>query len=114
MKIAHMQPFTIVVALVVSSGVQAGGSAEASARALEHSMQALAYSVEGGLKLASGAAALPLMAAGEIGRVSGQVGQELMDEANAPPHGALPVTDEVITAGPQPDEQLQQLEPVQE
>lgn len=86
----------------------AGGSAEASARALEHSVQAVGYSLQGGLKLVSGAAALPLIAAGEIGRVSGEAGRELWEEANAPPvpGTALPVTDEIVTAGPKPGQQL--------
>lgn len=87
--------------------VSAGGSAEASAQALTHSLEALGYAVEGSLKLASGAAAVPLMFTGEIGAISGEVGNELYEEANAPPHGAFPVTDEVITVGPAPAEQLE-------
>ncbi|OGT83472.1 MAG: hypothetical protein A3H91_10835 [Gammaproteobacteria bacterium RIFCSPLOWO2_02_FULL_61_13] len=95
-----------------SGPATAGGSAEASARALEHSMQAIGYSIQGGLKLVSGAAALPFMVAGEIGRVSGEAGRELWEEANAPPLtiGPLPVTDEIVTAGPKPGDQLNQPE----
>ena len=95
-----------------SGPATAGGSAEASARALEHSMQAIGYSIQGGMKLVSGAAALPLMAVGEIGRVSGEGGRELWDEANAPPvfSAPLPVTDEIVTAGPYPADQLNQME----
>ena len=70
-------------------------------------MQALGYSIEGGLKLVSGAAALPLITAGEVGKVSGEAGHDLWDEANSPPHGAFPVTDEIVTVGPEPDKQLQ-------
>ncbi len=100
-----------------ATGASAGGSAEASARALESSVQAIGYSLQGGFKLVSGAAALPLMVAGEIGRVSGEAGRSLWDEANAPPvdlagqpvgRGPLPVTDEIVTAGPKPGEQLEQ------
>lgn len=100
-----------------STGTIAGGSAEASARALESSVQAIGYTLQGGLKLVSGAAALPLVVAGEIGRVSGEAGRSLWDEANAPPvdmtgtpvtRGPLPVTDEIVTAGPKPGEQLEQ------
>lgn len=85
----------------------AGGSAEASAQALTHSLEAIGYAVEGSLKLASGAVAVPLLFAGEIGAVSGEVGNELYEEANAPPRGAFPVTDEVITVGPAPADQLE-------
>jgi hypothetical protein len=102
-------PIIFVTALLSASMniVSAGGSAEASAQALTHSLEALGYAVEGSLKLASGAAAVPLMFAGEIGAISGEVGNELYEEANAPPHGAFPVTDEVITVGPAPAEQLE-------
>jgi len=92
---------------VASSTVFAGGSAEASAQALNNSIQAIGYSVEAGLKLASGAAAIPLMAVGEIGKVSGEIGHDLWEEANSPPVGALPVTDEIITVAPDPAEQLE-------
>jgi hypothetical protein len=96
--------------LTASSGALAGGSAEASARALEHSLEALGYSIEGGLKLVSGAAAVPLITVGEIGKVSGEAGEELWEEANAPPRGPFPVTDEVVTVGPEPGEQLREPE----
>jgi len=111
----------VATAIILSPppAVHAGGTVEASARAMEHSMQALGYSIEGGFKLVSGAAAIPLITAGEIGAVSGQIGHELLDEATASPHGPLPVTDEVVTVGPEqgmqnggetvgpaPDEQL--------
>ena len=103
----------IVTAIILSQfsvPALAGGSAEASARALENSMQAIGYSLQGGLKLVSGAAALPLIVAGEIGRVSGDAGRDLWDEANSPPvpMSSLPVTDEIVTAGPKPGEQLNQ------
>jgi len=101
--------YLVIVTTLLATGMNmasAGGSAEASAQALTHSLEALGYAVEGSLKLASGAAAVPLMFAGEIGAVSGEVGNALYEEANAPPRGAFPVTDEVITVGPAPAEQL--------
>ncbi len=42
--------------------------------------------------------AIPLMISGEIGKASGEIGEELWEEANTP----LPITEEVITAGPRP------------
>lgn len=85
------------------STAQAGGSLEASARALEHSMQALGYTIEAGLKLAFGAAAVPLTIVGGVGEASRTAGEEFWEFANAPPTGPLPVSDEVVTAGPLPD-----------
>ena len=103
--------YTMIMLLCAAPSVAtAGGSAEASAQALTHSLEALGYALEGSLKVVSGAAAIPLMTIGELGTVSGEVGQELWDEANAPPRGAFPVTDEIVTAGPVPAEQLEQLD----
>ena len=110
-KHIHTVYITLSISLFAGSA-SAGGSAEASAQALTHSLEAIAYSLEGGLKLASGAAAIPLITVGEIGKVSGEVGYELMEEAESMPHGlgAYPVTDEVITVGPNPADQLNQLD----
>lgn len=85
----------------------AGGSVEHSARALEMSLQAIGNSTLAGLKLASGAAAVPLMSVGEVGQVSGEIGDELWDEANTVETDAFPVSDETVTVGPQPDKQME-------
>ena len=79
--------------------------------AVEASMQALGYTMEAGFKMVSGAAAIPLVSVGEIGAVSGEIGAELMEEAATPPgqyqaDEAFPLTDEVVTAGPAPAEEL--------
>ncbi len=106
--ITKFQKLILIISMCsAASTVFAGGSAEASAQALNNSFEAIGYSVEGGLKLASGAAAIPFMVVGEIGNVSGEVGHGLWDEANSPPSGPLPVTDEIITVGPNPAEQLE-------
>ena len=84
----------------------AGGSVEHSARALEMSLQAIGNTTIAGLKLASGAAAVPLMSVGEVGKVSDEIGNELWEEANTVETDAFPVSDEVITVGPEPDKQL--------
>jgi len=106
--ITKFQKLILIISMCsAASTVFAGGSAEASAQALNNSFEAIGYSVEGGLKLASGAAAIPFMVVGEIGNVSGEVGHGLWEEANSPPNGPLPVTDEIITVGPNPAEQLE-------
>ena len=106
--ITKYQKLILIISMCsATSTVCAGGSAEASAQALDHSFQAIGYSIEGGLKLASGAAAIPFMVVGEIGTVSGEIGHDLWEEANSPPSGPLPVTDEIVTVGPNPAVQLE-------
>lgn len=100
--------FVTFLLCFITSSVSAGGSVEASAQALNSSFEALGYSIEAGFKLASGAAAVPLISIGQIGNVSGEMGEELWDIANTPPTDRpLPISDEVITIGPNPAEQLE-------
>lgn len=107
MKINIFKYIFLTVFSMSSIPVMAGGAVEASAQAVTHSMEAIGYTLEGSFKLASGAVAVPFTVVGEIGKVSGEVGNELWEEANSPPHGPFPVTDEVITVGPKPSEQLE-------
>jgi hypothetical protein len=93
-----------------STTAVAGGSVEASTEALNHSLQAVGYSLQAGVKLASGALAIPFITVGEIGKVSGEVGHGLWEEANSPPTEPLPVSDEIITIGPNPADQLEKQE----
>jgi hypothetical protein len=86
------------ILLSFSISACAGGSAQHFSDSLDHSTQALAHSTAAGIKFVSGAIAIPLMMSGEIGKVSGEIGEELWEEANTP----LPITEEVITAGPTP------------
>ena len=110
MKMKTFKTVLMSLFFVIAVPVNAGGSAEASAQAVTHVLEAIGYSIEGGLKLVSGAASIPLMTAGEIGKVSGEIGNDLWEEANSPPHKPFPVTDEVVTVGPAPAEQLQNSE----
>ena len=86
----------------LSMPVIAGGSAQHFSDSLDHSVQALGHSTVAGLKLVSGAVAIPLMMSGEIGKASGEIGESLWDEANSP----LPITEEIITVGPAPAEAM--------
>jgi len=102
----NFRKFTVLVVFCFSiNPVFAGDS-------VEQSLQALGYSLESGFKMVSATAAIPLVIVGEIGTVSGEIGHDLLDEAARPPgqyhaHRPLPLTDELITAGPEPSEQLQ-------
>ncbi len=102
----YIRKYTVLAVLCLSiNPVFAGDS-------VEQSFQALGYSLEGGFKMVSAAAAIPLVSIGEIGTVTGDIGHELLDEAARPPgqyhaNRPFPVTDEIVTAGPGPSEQLQ-------
>ncbi len=82
----------------LSTLVYAGGSPQHFSDSLDHSAQSLGHLTVAGLKLVSGAVAVPLMMTGEIGKASGEIGESLWEEANTP----LPITEEVVTAGPTP------------
>ena len=86
------------VILSFSMPVFAGGSAQHFSDSIDHSAQAIAHSTVAGIKLVSGALAIPLMMSGEIGKASGDIGEALWEEANTP----LAITEEIITAGPTP------------
>lgn len=100
------------ITVMLSMPAEAGGSAQHLSNALAHSMEALAQSTVAGLKLVSGAVAVPLMIGGEIGKVSGQVGDELWEEANRPIGDPLIITDDIVTAGPTPAEAMNSKEEV--
>ena len=91
----------------LSTSVPAGGASQHFSNALANSLEALAQGTVAGLKLVSGAVAVPLLISGEIGRVSGQAGEELWQEANTPIGTPLVITDEVITVGPTPAQAMQ-------
>jgi len=88
--------------------VFAGGSVEHSSAAIVHSAQAGGHSMVAGVKLVSGAVAIPLQAAGAIGRASGEVGDELWRAANTPEGDPLPIAPEAFSAGPPPGEALEE------
>ena len=90
------------ILLSLSMPVFAGGSVQHSADSLDHSAQALAHLSAAGIKLVSGTVAIPLLMSGEIGKASGEIGEALWKEANTP----LPITQELITAGPTPAEAM--------
>ena len=107
MKHLHYQLIVMLLLTINLYPAYAGGSLEHSSQALEMSLQAIGHSTIAGLKLVSGAAAVPLVSVGEIGKVSGEIGNELWEEANTPIADAFPVSDEVVTVGPDPKQQLE-------
>ncbi len=103
--ISHIVGLVLFVGM--SSSVFAGGSAKHFSDALANSAQAIAHSTIAGLKLVSGIAAIPLLAVSEIGNVSEEIGETLWEEANQPIGEPLTITDDVVTAGPSPDEAIE-------
>jgi hypothetical protein len=98
---------TGALGIALSTPALAGGVSQHFSNALANSLEAIAQGTVAGLKLVSGAIAVPLMISGEIGRVSGEAGEELWQEANTPIGTPLVITDAVITAGPTPAQAMQ-------
>ena len=94
--------------LLAGQTAMAEGSVRHSAQALNHSLQASAHSVGAAAKLTSAAVAMPLIAVGAVGHVSGEAGKALLDEANSDFNTPLTVSDETVTAGPAPDQAVYQ------
>lgn len=97
-------PCAALLFLGITSPAGAQSSIQHSGQAVIHSANAFGHSVQGGAKLVSGVVAIPLIAAGAVGELSGEVGNALWETANAP----LPISDEVVTVGPPPSEAIRQ------
>jgi hypothetical protein len=93
-----------LLSMVLAGSAAAAGASQHFSEALVHSVQAAGHSVAAGVKVAFAVVAVPLLIGGEIGNVSGQVGEELWDEANRPIGAPLAITGDVVTAGPPPGE----------
>lgn len=85
----------------------AADSLQSSGRALQHSANAVGYALAGTGQLVSGVAAVPLGFVGAVGEVSNAASNALMDAANADVGAPLPLSDEVVTAGPPPSTVMQ-------
>ena len=99
---------TTLLAAIAIQPAHAQGSVQHASQAVEHSTKAIGHSVAGGAKLASGVAAVPLIAVGASGQASQQAGEALWDIANEPIGTPLPVSDETVTAGPTPSQAIQE------
>lgn len=95
--------------MVLAPGVALGqGSLDAFGRSVQHSGEAIGLSVAGSAQAVSAIAAVPLAFGAEVGKVSGEMSDELWKAANAPVGTPLLVTDEIVTVGPPPGQALQQ------
>ncbi len=98
----NIRLFILSVLLIMSSAVFANGSLQHFSQAVDHSAQAVGHSTAAGMKLVSGAVAVPLMIGGEIGKASGEIGEALWEESNAP----FPISEDVLTVGPRPSDAM--------
>ena len=101
-----------VLAFVISASlvqpVMAGGSVQHSGNSIKHSAQAIGNAAQAGFKLSAGVVAVPLAIVGGVGTVSAHASEDLWEIANTEGDVALPVTDEIITVGPNPAVAMQQ------
>jgi hypothetical protein len=104
MKIRNPCLVATLFSLAPTLPANAGGAAEHFSESLEHSAQAVGHSAAAGFKVVFAAAAVPLLVVGEIGKASGEIGEELWEEANRPIGEPLAITEEAVIAGPAPAE----------
>ena len=96
-----------VVALTTTyTACAADGSFRHSGRAVQHSGNAIGYSLVATGQFVAGALAIPLGFSAQVGTVSGQMSDELWEAANAPIGAPLPITEQTITVGPPPGEAI--------
>ncbi|MFZ0487356.1 MAG: hypothetical protein WAL83_10175 [Arenicellales bacterium] len=104
--------FLIVPALGLSLAAAqpalAQGSIQHFSAAIHHSARAVSHAVVGSAELAATVVALPLKVSGAVGQVSGQAGDALLEIADQPIGQPLPLTDETVTAGPDPARAMQE------
>jgi len=93
-----------MLVLGMAQPAMAEGSMGHSHQASAHAVLASGHAVIGTAKVASAVVAVPLQVAGAIGTASGRAGDTLADAAHADIGEPLPLTDEVVTAGPPPSE----------
>lgn len=106
MSVKTIVPVTAMILLFGSQSAPAQGSAQNHSQGIEHSARAAGHSIAGTAQLSAGVVAVPLIASGGIGEVSGQAGAEMWNLANTPPGTPLPVTEETISSGPSPAEAM--------
>lgn len=100
-----------VIALLSSTIAFAEGSARHSELSLQHGINASAQGAAGSAQIVSGASSVPL---GASAAVSGTLAEELSESAQLKIGDPLPIGDAVVSAGPAPNEALQQSTAVDE
>ena len=81
------------------------GSVQHSAAGSKHSALGSAHLVVGAAEGVATAVALPLIAVGALGEVSGRAGKALLDSSHA--YQPLEISDQIITQDPSPSSAMQ-------
>ncbi|HED15488.1 MAG TPA: mechanosensitive ion channel protein MscS [Gammaproteobacteria bacterium] len=97
-----------IISAILVQPVMAGGSVQHSGNSITHSAQAIGNAGQAGFKLSAGVVAVPLAIVGGVGTASAAASEDLWEIAHADGEVALPVTDEIVTAGPNPAAAMQQ------
>ena len=107
MRTAHTKHRLLALALLAASApAQAQSSIQASGESLHHSAEAIGLALGASAQVVSGITAIPLGLSAEVGKVSGELSEELWRAANTPLTTPLPVSEQLITVGPPPGEAL--------
>jgi hypothetical protein len=103
MKTRNLVLTMILTVTSMQSFANSGGSENGSA-ASKHSALAASHGTVASAQVGSAVVAIPLMVAGSVGQVSGQVGSKLMTNAIA--DGPLEITEKTITITPSPKQMM--------
>ena len=106
MKSKLLKSIIAIPLLFGSMSAMAQGSLQHLSNASSHSVQAIGQAAIGGVKVAAGVVAVPLMLVGEIGEASGDVGGSLWDSATKPIGEPLEITDDIITSTASPEQAM--------
>lgn len=110
-----MKTPTLAAALILSTvfagtcfaeGTYSGQAVRESARASSHASVGAVYGLIATGQVVSAAAAAPFAIIGSVGAVNTRIAEGLMDAAAVPVGAPLPIADEIVTAGPPPDQAL--------
>ncbi len=97
-----IQKIVVTAALIIAVSappVFADGSVQHASKASVHASKAIGHTLAAGGKVVAGVAAVPLIAVGVVGEISGKAGEELWQQASGEP---LPITDETVISAPTP------------
>ncbi len=103
MKTCNLVLTMILTVTSMQSFANSGGSENGSA-ASKYSALAASHGTVTSAQIGSAVVAIPLMVAGSVGQVSGQVGSKLM--ANAIVDGPLEITEKTVTVIPSPKKMM--------
>jgi hypothetical protein len=103
MKTCNLILTMILTVTSMQSFANSGGSENGSA-ASKHSALAASHGTVASAQVGSAVVAIPLIVAGSVGQVSGQLGSKLMTGAIA--DGPLEITERTITVTPSPKQMM--------